>query len=265
MKNFEEKKATLMIIGVFVLIMIIVVVPLAITSKAKKEKESFPGYSEIEITEKTVKNDYEGIRQQLEKDRFFAKLAIMPDFNSDNYKPTDIEMMLKYFLVNYEVTNDKYFTAKYSQEYIYCMREARVIEAFKDLYNVDITNDISLLPGYYKYVYKKGNNEYCFDFDIIGRTFDNTYKVGVERFAILGTTITTDVYVYDFYNDESDITKTKIATLDSYINSKSWAAAKEVVENNLGGEVTHKQLRLKTTPKGKFFKYQLFSSKKLDY
>ena len=90
-------------------------------------------------------------------------------------------------------------------------------------------------------------------------------NIAVERMAMIGTTITTDIYVYEYYTNGLENEISNINILKSYIENDNYSSASNVVTNYLNGKVTHKQLKLKVNNNGKFFKYKILSSKILDY
>ena len=53
--------------------------------------------------------------------------------------------------------------------------------------------------------------------------------------------------------------------LDLAIRASNAPNAISIVENNLSGKSTHKQIQFKINNSGKFFKYQILNSKNLEY
>ena len=77
----KESKITAMILLAIVIILTIVITPLAIMNMKEKDKENFPSYNQIDITENKIENQYEysNIKNQLQNDYYFSKLGIMID------------------------------------------------------------------------------------------------------------------------------------------------------------------------------------------
>ncbi len=266
MQNLEEKKATLIILSIIIVIVTIITIPVAIISKKAEDKNNFPNYNEIDITEKKLENEntYATIKDQLENDYYFKKILLLKDYDYEKYSGINIEDMLWNFIYAYEIKNTKYFTYYSKNNGVFCLSKKNILEAFKELYNVNIENELNLLPGYFDYVYESGSN-YCFLFNKVSQENDNEVKVSVERLAMIGEVVTTDVYVYEFYTTNTDEEISYMNSLDNYIKNDNYEEAKNIVNNNLAGSVTHKQLQLKINNNGKFFKYQILSSKILDY
>lgn len=266
MKGFKEAKASLKIVIFFILLISIIIIPVLVNNFKIQNKENFPKYNDIDIDKNKLNNtdDYNSIRRQLESDQYFAKASTMMEFTSDNYSSASLRELLWYFIFNYEVSNDKYFFYTDSKRGVYCLNEKNLVKGFNELYDIDISNDLYLLPGYYQYLFLK-NKGYCLYFDHVAEEYDNDIRVAVERIAMYGTTITTDVYVYEYYNSYSEKDKTCVKNLEISINNKDYNTASQIVKLNLKGTVTHKQLQFKMNSRGKFFKYKILSSKKLEY
>lgn len=266
MKKFKEERASLKIILFFVLLISIIIIPVLVSNYKIQNKENFPKYNDIKITEKKLNdsNDYNNIRKQLESDIYFAKLSTMMDFSSASYSSSILRELLWYFIFNYEVSNDKYFFYTDSNRGVYCLNKKNLIKGFNELYDVDISNDLDYLPGYFEYLFVK-NKGYCLYFNHVADEYDNDIRVAVERMAMYGTTVTTDVYVYEYYNSYSEKDKKCVENLETSINNKDYNTASQIVKLNLKGTVTHKQLQFKINSRGNFFKYKILSSKKLDY
>lgn len=266
MDKLKEKSATLKIVLFFVLLISIFIIPAVINNIEERNLSKFPKYQEIEITEDDLNDNasYTNIRNQLENDYYFAKLSTMMEFSSDTYKSTILRELLWYYIFNYEVTNSKYFFYSENDRNLHCVSKKNLVNGFKELYDIDISNDLWLLPGYYQYTFKKGEG-YCLYFDNVAKEYNNDIKVAVERMAMSGTTVTTDVYVYEYHTVGTEEENKYVSYLDGYIKNKDYETCSKIVNSKLNGKVTHKQLKLKVNSKGKFFKYKILSSKKLDY
>ena len=261
----KEKRVTLIIILVILCILFIIIIPLIIKYNKEQNKINFPEYNDIEITEGLLDNEitYEQIKKEFENDYYFNKLAIMMDYDSSQYTSAYLKNMLWNLIFNYEISNDNYFSYFDSKEGKYCFSKHNLINAFKELYDVDISENYNYLEGYYQYVYLSGKG-YCLDFKKVAQEYNKNIKVAVERMAMIGTTITTDLYVYE-YSAITENEKYYENLLAQAIDKKNYSQAKSITENNLNGEVTHKQLQFKKNTNGKFFKYKILISKKLLY
>ena len=225
----KEKKITLYILLGCIILLGIIVIPFVISSSKQETKKNFPDYNDVDISKGKLENDleYENIRSQLENDYYFAKLTIMDDYDSKNYNPVNLQKMVWNFIFNYELSNKNYFTYSDSKKGIYCLSKDNFLKAFKELYDVDISKNLNLLKGYYKYVYINSKG-YCFDFKNVSNEYNKDIKIAIDRMSMLGTTITTDVYVYEYFNigNEND---SAIKLLNKYINNKNYIEAKKIV------------------------------------
>ncbi len=264
----EEKRANFIILGILTIILLIVIIPLIIINNREENKKNFPEYKDIDISEKDVKDpnseSYKEIRKELESDYYFSKEALITDYDSEKYNGSNIQNMLWNFIFSYELENTKYMASNNKKEGTFCLSKNNTIEAFKELYDVDIKNELNILLGYYEYVYKKGN-DYCFIYKNVANDYDNEITIAVERMAMIGTTVTTDIYVYEYYTNGLENEISNVNILKRYIENNNYSSASNVVTNYLNGKVTHKQLKLKVNNKGKFFKYKILSSKILEY
>ncbi|MBR4178930.1 MAG: hypothetical protein IKR57_06255 [Bacilli bacterium] len=270
MENFFEKnKAKFTIFGIIIILLIIIIVPTIIISNNKEREEYFPTYEKLEVKKSDFvdkKNEnYIKVKKQLEADYLFSREAIISNYYYKNYTSADLKNMLWNFIFSYELSNTKDLSSiDYTSGY-FCMRSHYVIDAFQELYNVKITQDIDLLPGFYEYVYKKGD-KYCFNFANVGKDYDNQIKVAVEDLDIDDDkTIKANIYVYEYYTSDTDSEKAYISNLITDISNSDYTLANNIVLNNLKGKVTHKQLSFRVHNNGNFFKYQILQSKNLSY
>ncbi|MGM9877187.1 MAG: hypothetical protein ACI33S_00925 [Bacilli bacterium] len=261
----KEKKITFMIILTAIVLLSIITIPLIIKYNIEKDKDNFPEYKDIDIDEDLLSNEqtYEQIKKDLQNDFYFNKLAIMTDYDYKESSTENLQDLLWHFIFNYELSNDSYFSYTDSANGKYCFSKKNLINAFNEFYKLDITDKYNYLEGYYKYVYISSKG-YCLDFKRVSDEYDNNIKIAIERMSILGTTITTDLYVYEYYASSTN-EKYYENLLGQAIDSKDYSKAKTLVENYLNGTVTHKQIQFKKNTRGKYFKYQILVSKKLVY
>ena len=267
-KNLEEKIVTLKILGIVFGILAIIIIPLLIINNKKQNIENFPSYEEIEISESIFNKDdnYDNIREQLENDYYFAKSALMfTGYDYNKYNSGMLQDMVWHFMFNYELVNDDHFTSFNKKTATGCLSKSSVVNGFKELYNVDITDDIDYIKGYYKYVYQKGNNEYCFYFQNVNDAYDNELLIAIDRMSMMGTTITADVYLYEFYTSGLSSEENLKQKVKTAITNKNYSEASSIVTNQLYGNVTHKQLQFEINKKGKYFKYKILKSILLNY
>lgn len=264
MKNSAEKKATLTILIAVAVILTIVIVPLVIYNNKEEREKLFPRYDEIDITEDKLNDsqEYINIKERLESDHYFSKFALMKEYDSKNYSSKYLKSMLWDFIFNYERSNNKYLSFSDTENAVYCFKEKILVSAFKELYDVDISKDLSYLPGYYEYVYT-GTDGYCLNFGTVDRDYENDISVAVERLTMIGTTITADIYVYEYYNNYPN--NPDVERLEEAIKNKDYSNASLIASDTLHGKVTHKQLQFKTISNGNYFKYKLLLSKELVY
>lgn len=276
----NQTKATLILlggIGIFVVIII-----LAAIFMGRSDKENFPDYEEFDIKESDVVNNssqsYKDTRDRLQKDKYFTNEVLLNEFNSDtftkmlndknfdfdNYKGASLRELIWNYIHSYELSNREYLTLLSKSEGIFCMKKRYVIDSFKELYNIDLTDQLTYLPGYFEYVSLNDNGTYCFNYDQVLSEYQNEIKVGIERIAVTGNTVVTDLYVYEYLNNGADDQELAVKNLDYYIANQNYDNAKKVVEQYLFGNVTHKQIKLKINSRGKFFKYQILSVKILN-
>lgn len=261
----KEKKITLYLLLIIVAVIALICIPIIIKNNNEETKKNFPEYNDIDFSDEIFEDDitYEDLKRQLENDYYFKKLSTMMEYDSRSYTPSQLQNMLWYLIFNYEVSNKKYFSNSYSEEGKYCFSKKNLINAFKELYDVDISKSYDYIGGYYKYVYISSKG-YCLDFKRVADEYNNNIKIGVERMALIGTKISADIYLYEYYAESENEKKSEIL-LTQAINNKNYTQAKSIVENNLKGTVTHKQIQFKKNPSGKYFKYKVLLSKNLVY
>ena len=260
----NDQKATLKILLFIALICIIIIVPFAIFSELNFTDEDFPEFQNINISGNKLEDEteYNNIKKQLQNDYYFTKLGIMIDYDYEKFDPVVLEEMVWHLIFNYELENEKYFTKIDKDKQIYCMKKTRFIDAFEELYNIDITEKQNLLKGFYKYIYDK-SNVYCMDVGNVAKEYDNDIKIAVERLAMIGTTITADINVYEYYTTSVD--NKYVKDLEFAINSNNLEGAKFTIENDLHGTVRKRQIKFKINKHGDYFKYTLLSIKNIDY
>ena len=262
----ENFKATATIILFFILLGAAFIIPFIAFQDFKYTDENFPEHQNIKINQSKLEDEYEydNIRNKLENDYYFNKLAIMMEYDSEHYTSSILDKMVWHMIFNLEKENTGVYSKIDKPNQIYCLNKKKFIDAFEELYDVNIKEDEYLLKGYYQYVYDKGTN-YCLDFGNVAKDYDNDVKIAVERVGMIGTTITTDIYVYEYYAANQSLSNTNINDLKNAIETKNYIGAKNIVENKLYGTVSHKQIRFKTNKYGKYFKYKIISVNSLDY
>lgn len=262
----ENFKATATIILFFILLACAIIIPIFAFQDLNYSDDDFPEYQNIKINQNKLDDEYEyeNIKTKLENDYYFNKLAIMMEYDSEHYTSSNLDKMVWHMIFNLEKENTDIYAKIDKQKEIYCLNKKKFLDAFEELYDVNIKEDEYLLKGYYQYVYDKGMN-YCLDFKNVALDYDNDVKIAVERVAMIGTVITTDIYVYEYYAANQSLSNSNINDLKNAIASKNYTGAKNIVQNKLYGTVTHKQIRFKTNKYGKYFKYKIISVNNLDY
>lgn len=270
MKEIIQKyKPTVIILGAVLGLLAIIIIPTVIISINKERAEYFPTYEKIEVKEDYFEDKtnekYEKIKSQLQNDSLFAKEALISNYNYNTYTSADLQSMLWNFIFSFELNNTRNLSSLDYKSGKFCMRSHYVVDAFEELYNVKITMDIEMLPGFYEYVSVNGD-KYCFNFGNVGRDYDNQIKVAVEDLSVEDeTNIKANIYVYEYYTSGTDNENAYVGNLIQNISNSNYSLASQVVLNNLRGKVTHKQLLFRIHNNGKFFKYQILQSKNLSY
>lgn len=260
----NDQKATLKILLFIALICVIIIVPFVVFSELNFKDNKFPDFQNINISKNRLEDEieYNNIKKQLQNDYYFTKLGIMIDYDSERFNPIYLEEMVWHLIFNYELENDTYFTKVDKEKQIYCMKKSRFLEAFEELYNVDIEENQNVLKGFYKYIYDQPQ-VYCMDAGNVAKEYDNDIKIGIERLAMIGTTITADINVYEYYT--SSVDNTYVDDLEFAINSGNFEGAKYTVEKALHGKVQKRQIKFKMNKHGNHFKYTILSIKNIDY
>jgi hypothetical protein len=261
----EEKKATIKILLILVIITMIIIIPFIIIHNKNYKDENFPEHENIDITKGKLKNEeeYEIIRKQLENDYYFRKMTIMMDYDYKYYMTEDLEDMVWHFIFNYNYNNTDYYTHIDNKNSIRCLSKKFFINAFKELYNIDIEPDLYLLKGYYKYIYEKAYG-YCLDFGNVAKDYDNDIKISINKLEASGSTIIADLYVYEYYAVDTSSENENINELENAIANKNHVGAKNIIQNKLYGKISHKEIQFKINKRGKFFKYTILYVDNLD-
>ncbi len=259
MNNYEQNKATLIVLAAISFILIIIIVPIILNNNKKEDKENFPTYKNIEVNNKNNNNNE--VKKQLEKDYNFRKEVLIDDFDYENYTSLDVQNVLWNYIFSYELSNTKYLSS--ISENKFCLRNQYVIDSFKELYNIDISKDLDLLPGYYKYV-TNDKRRYCFNYKNVSLEYNNDIRIGIDNISIDDDIITARLYLYEYYIMNTSSELSNVNTLENYIDNGNYSAASNVVKDYLAGKITHKELKFKINNNAKFYKYQILSSKKLD-
>ena len=275
--NRNQIKANLYVFGGLAIVFILIVVVLSFSNR--NDEENFPQFDRFSIEDDMSDEQYEDTRDRLQRDVYFANEVLIGEFDSeeymkmitdtnydfDHYKGASFRELLWHFIHSFEINNTEYLSSLNKKESLFCMKKRYATEAFNELYGVDVSNQLQYLPGYIDYASINSSGSYCFNYGQILKEYDNEIKVGVERIAVTGNNVTTDIYVYEYKNNNSDDQILAIRNLDIYIKNKDFDSANKVVKNHLYGKVTHKQVKLKLNSRGKFFKYQILKVKILDY
>ena len=259
-------KATAIVVGTFVLILVIIIAPFAISSINEEQKTNFPNYTNLKIKESDVIDpnsaSYGEIKSRLENDYYFIKETLISNYNYKNYTGENIQKMLWNFIFAYELNNTKYLSAKTNGKF--CMRSKYVVKAFEELYGVNIGLDSQYLDGYVNYVtYSK--NRYCFNYEEVANEYSDTIKILIDGIEVKDDVVKLNAYVYEFYTAYTRTEKAFISELEEAIKYSNISEANKIVTNNLNGKVTHKQFEFKVNNNADFFKYQILSSKNLEY
>jgi len=260
-------KAFMIIIGIAVFLFLLFVLIINI-GDAREDKTNFPEYNNLKIKEKDVidtsSESYKKIKERLENDYLFGKEALISNYNYKNYTSADLKQMVWNYIFAFELNNKKYLSSIENDTGLFCMRSRYVVEGFQELYGVKIITDIDYLDGYYEYVVSR-NNRYCFNFGNVARDYNNEIKVLVDAISAKDGIVTTNLYVFEYYTTDTVGERFVVGKLTNAIKSSKVDEAINIVKNELNGTVTHKQLQFVINNGGKFFKYQILNSKKLDY
>ena len=265
--NLKDNKATFIIIGAIVILLLVIIIPAIIFSNKKDNKTNFPDYEEIEISENDVADvsseTYQKIKFQLENDPYFVKEAMISDFDSSEFTGQNIRSMIWNFIFSYSLNNRKYLTSFDSRKEVFCMRGKNVSKAFKELYNVNIDDQLDYFEGYVEYLSVNGS-KYCFKYGEVAKEYSNDIVVGVQSIDVSDSVVSTDLYLYEYYTTYTSQELSYISNLKNNIRSSNFDAANSIVVNNLNGKVTHKLLQFYILNNGDFFKYQILLSKNID-
>ena len=263
----QTLKANIAIIGILVAIVSLIVIPLVIATNKKNNKENFPNYSEININKNNIKDpeseSYFEIKTQLENDYNFKKEALISNYNYKNYTSADLQKMVWYYIFAFEHNNTRFLVSKDEEIGRFCMRSRYVIDSFEELYGVKITEEMEIMP-YYETVTRNGNT-YCFYFKDVLYGYNNSIDVFIDGMSIKDGVVTTNLFLYEYYITETEMEKAYVSSLKEAIVNSNYIEANNIVEKKLNGTVTHKQLSFVINNNGKFFQYQILSSKNLDY
>ncbi len=265
--NSTKFKAGLLIFGVLTIFILLIVV-LVDAGNTKEDKTNFPDYNNLTIKEKDVidqtSDSYKEIKTRLESDPYFARTALISNYNYKNYTSIDLKQMLWNYIFAFELNNKKYLSSIDYDSGEFCMRSRYVVNSFEELYGVNISEDIDYLDGYYEYA-KSKNNRFCFNFGNVARDYNNEIKILVDGISAKDNIVTANVYVFEYYTTDTPKELSSVEELRLAIRSSNALGAVNIVKGSLNGKATHKQLQFIINNGGKFFKYQILNSKKLDY
>ncbi len=266
--HFKDKKVTFILLGSIFGLLLIITIPIIIISNNKSDKEAFPEFEKIEITETSIEDvtseSYKNIKERLESDPYFAREAMITNYSSNNYTGSDLGKMIWNFIFSYSLKNRKYMSSYDEDDGIFCMNSRYIIDAFKELYDANISKEIDNFRGYDEYIITRGN-KYCFNFKNVAKDYNNNLLVGVDAINVVDSVVTVNLYLYEFYTMHTPSELSYINLVKSNISNSNFNNANNIVKNNLNGKVTHKQLHFNILNNGKHFKYQILESKILDY
>lgn len=260
----EDAKATFKIVLFFALLGIAIIVPFVVFQDLNYDDEDFPEFQNINISKSDLEDEfeYDKIRTQLESDIYFRKLTTMVEYDSERFTSEHLDKLVWHFIFNYEINNiDNFYQTDFENQ-VFCLKKENFIDAFEELYNADVKNYTYLLKGYYQYVYERSKG-YCLDFGNVAKDYDNDVRIAVERMAYVGSTLTADVYVYEYYTPSNK--DENVYDLENAIAAKNYTGANHIVKTKLYGKTTHKTIRFKINKRGKYFKYTIVSVDNLDY
>ena len=235
-------KAGLIVFGIVVLIFLLMVLVVSL-SNGKEDKDNFPDYDNLKIKQSDVEDknseSYSQIKRRLESDKYFARAALISNYNYKSYTSADLQKMVWHYIFAFELK-------------------------FEELYGVKIAKDIDYLDGYYEYV-KSKSNLYCFNFGNVARDYNNEIKIMVDGLSVKGGIVTSNLYLFEYYTNDTTKELDYVSELENSIKYSNYNNAQDIVKNKLNGKVSHKQIQFKIKNNGKFFKYQILYSKNLDY
>ena len=274
-----KAKSVMTVFLFFALLFGAIIVPIVIMNEKEEEAEAFPEYQKIEITEKTTKTETSNAktRKSLENDVYFKKFVTAPTYNYANIRkeidPTTgltysyiedgyLRNMITNFIFNYQLTNDGPLTnINYNTGY-FCMTPTRVKESFEELYysTISLNDFVENIANYIDLVMVENGN-ICFNFDKVSKMNDNELLVGIKKISVSkAKNIEADLYLYKFYINGTTTENSYVKKAKSYIDSRNYSAASDIVTNNLQGTVEHKKVVFKLNKRKKYFEYQLLYS-----
>ena len=256
-----KAKSIMTIILFSALLLGAIIVPLILSNEKEAEEEAFPEYQNIDISEKTIKTEESSAktRKSLENDIYFKKFVTADTYNYANIKKAiDPETGLTYsyiedgylrnmiinFIFNYQLTNTEPLTSiDYTTGY-FCMTPVKVKESFEELYysSISLNDFVEHIANYIDLV-KTEDGNICFNFDKVSKMNDNELLVGIKNISMSESkNVTAELYLYKFYTSGNSKEKSLINTAKSYINSKNYSGASDLVINSLNGKVEHKKI-----------------------
>ena len=264
----ENLKASFIVIGIIALIFAVITISVLTIHNSKEDKENFPDYTNITVKDSDFEDpsseSYMNIKKRLENDYYFIKETLISNYNYKTYTSADLKDMLWNYIFSYELKNTKYLSNFNMSSGKFCMRSNYVINSFKELYGVNIGLDIDYLQGYI-YLVSYTTNRYCFNFEEVSNQYNNRIKILIDGIESKDKVIKANVYVYEFYDSDTEEERTLIYNLEKAIEGTNVSDANYIVEKQLNGKVTHKQFQFKINNNADFFKYQILSSKNLEY
>ena len=261
----KERMFQFTIIGCLLIIVACITIPLILSDKQERIENSFEENSTIIKIRKrdlvsTTTKKYKDIKTQLENDYYFRKVATMPSMEVASLPTSYTQTLLEQYMYNFSTSNKSFFTYYDTEEKIYCISKQRLIDGYKELYNLGkVDAYIEYLPGYYEYV-RIENNSYCFLLNNKNVPKESAL-VGIEKLGYSdGNSILANMYVYTYRYTGTQTQKKYITDVQGYIEADRFSDASKVVTNKLKGTVTHKQLKFIVNENPKYFKYKVIKS-----
>ena len=267
MKNNSQLKAIIIIVVVIVALLAIITIPSFVSNTVEEEREYFPTYEKIDVKRISESDNssekYVSLKTKLEKDPTFAREMLLGNYNYNSFDGSNLRMLIRTYIFSYQLTNTKYLSVINEDDGKFCMKQKYVIESFKELYNINITEKLEYFPGYFEYI-TKTSGRYCFNYRTVTNEYDDQIAIGIDEMSTRSGIVKAKVYVYEYHSNDTSRQKAAINNLKNYINKSDFTAAKKVVIDQLNGSVTYKQVQFKVNNNAKFYKYQILSMKILD-
>lgn len=263
----SEIKAKIFLLVIVIIILLCITIP-PFLLRNNSNKDNFPLYDDIKLSninfDDKNSESYLNFKSRLENDYLFKKESLINDYDSDNYDGSNIKDMVWNYVFSFELNNKTYLASKDEKSGKFCLNRRNLLKSFEELYNVNISNEIDMLAGFHEYISRDGNR-FCFNYRNISNENTNQILLGIRDFSEKSGIITAKVYVYEFYSNESEAQNILVDNIKKYVSQYDFDSSNKVVEDELNGTINYKEIKFKVNNKAKFFKFQILSSKKLDY